>query len=352
MDAAAVAEQIAAAAARQTPLVLRGGGGKSFYGNPCAGEILDLSPLSGVLEYEPSELYVAAQAATPLAEVEKLLEENGQMLAFEPPHYSPAATVGGALACGLSGPRRPSAGALRDHVLGVCIMDGRGKILRFGGKVIKNVAGFDVSRLMAGALGVLGAAAEVVFRAAPRPEYEITAVSECTAAEAAAADHKMLAAGLPLSGGVWHKNRVWRRFSGGKKSLRRAVAEAGGDILSEDEHRKFWLSAREQTHEFFSGNEDLWRLAVPALAPFSAGDDFVEWHGAVRWRRGAAAAAKAAAAKAGGAAVLFRAKNAAACGRFPLPAAPLFRIYRNLKKAFDPEDILNRGRLYDFSGER
>lgn len=343
------AAKIAEAAANRAPLVLQGGGGKSFYGNPAAGEVLDLSALCGVREYEPSELYIAAGAATPLADIETLLAKHNQMLAFEPPHYSPRATIGGALACGLSGPRRPAAGALRDHILGAGIIDGRGKTLQFGGKVIKNVAGFDVSRLMAGALGVLGAITEVVFRTAPRPECEITATMECTAANAIAADADMLAAGLPLSGAAWHGGQVWRRFSGGEESLRRAVAECGGDVLDDEEQRDFWRAINEHRHPFFGDDENLWRLAVPAISPPQNGDDFIEWHGAVRWRRGDAAAAKSSAQKSGGAATLFRAQNPNANERFPLPAPPVFKIYRNLKKAFDPEDIFNRGRLYDFS---
>ncbi|MGI9296350.1 MAG: glycolate oxidase subunit GlcE [Gammaproteobacteria bacterium] len=348
--AAEIAARVASAAAAKTPLILQGGGGKMFYGNPPAGEILDLSPLSGVSEYEPSELFVAVAAATPLAEIESLLRQNGQMLAFEPPHFSPRATAGGALACGLSGPRRPAGGALRDHVLGATIIDGRGRRLVFGGKVIKNVAGFDVSRLQAGAMGVLGVAAEIVFRAAPLPECEITTVAECPASEAVAEDNRLLAAGLPLTGGAWCGGQCRRRFSGGEESLQRAAREAGGDIVSDEEHREFWRAVREHEHPFFAADGDLWRIAAPPTSPLSAGDEFVEWHGAIRWRRGGRAAAEESAKRAGGAATLFRAADPKCGGRFPPPPAPLLKIYRNLKKAFDPEDILNRGRLYDFGG--
>ena len=264
--------------------------------------------------------------------------------------FSPRATAGGALACGLSGPRRPSGGALRDHVLGVSILDGRGRRLVFGGKVIKNVAGFDVSRLMAGTLGVFGVVAEIVFRVAPLPECEITTSGESDAAEAVAEDNRLLAAGLPLTGGAWHGGRWRRRFSGGEKSLRRAARESGGDIVADAVHRSFWTEAREQTHDFFAGGEDLWRIAAPPLAPLSEGDAFIEWHGATRWRRGQRADAEAAAKRAGGAATLFRAADAKCGGRFPPPPPPLLKIYRNLKKVFDPADILNRGRLYDFGG--
>ena len=342
-----VAEKVAAAAATKTPLILRANGGRMFYGNPADGEVLDLSSLIGEMEYEPSELFVAVPAATELAEIELLLQKNGQMLAFEPPHFSATATAGGALACGLSGPRRPSSGALRDHILGVSVVCGRGRQMTFGGRVIKNVAGFDVSRLMAGALGVLGAATEVVFRTAAIPECEITTIAECDAADAIAADNIFLGKGLPLTGGVWCGGKCWRRFSGGEESLRRAVREAGGDILSAAEHRAFWRAVREHEHEFFSGGGDLWRIVAPPQSPLLAGDDFVEWHGAVRWRRGDEKSAMAAAKLAGGAATLFRADDAKR-GRFPPPPPALQKIYRELKRVFDPENILNRGRLYDF----
>ena len=345
-----IAARIAEAEAQKTPLILQGSGGKNFYGNPATGKLLDLSSLSGVLDYAPTELFIAAGAATPLAEVESMLAENGQMLAFEPPHFG-SATIGGALACGLSGPRRPAGGALRDHVLGIGLIDGRGQRLSFGGKVIKNVAGFDVSRLMAGALGVYGVISDVVFRVSPVPECETTTVSDCDADESITADNEMLAAGMPMTGSVWHDGRCWRRFSGGEQSLRRAVRECGGELLDDESHIKFWHTVREQTHSFFTDNsEDLWRIVSPATAP--AGDaDFIEWHGAARWRRCSRKDALLSAKQAGGAATLFRAADPETIDRFPPPPPPLMRICRNLKNALDPEDILNRGRLYDFSEE-
>ena len=343
-----IASRIASAAKERTPLILRGNGGKSFYGNPSAGEVLDLSSLRGILEYEPSELFVSAAAATPLSEIESLLRENGQMLAFEPPHFSSFATAGGAFACGLSGPRRPSAGALRDHILGIAIIDGRGRQLTFGGKVMKNVAGFDVSRMMAGAMGTLGVVAKIVFRASPIPECEATTVRECNAADAIAEDNRMLARGLPLTGGAWHNGKCWRRFSGGEKSLHRALQESGGDVLSQKEHADFWHSAREHRHPFFDGKENLWRIVASPSAPLFAEDEFVEWHGAIRWRRGTIESANAAANKIGGVATLFRAADPKQSKRFPLPPSVLQAVYKKLKNVFDPENILNRGRLYDF----
>ena len=342
-----LAANIAAAAANNTPLCLQGGGSKQFYGNPPHGELLDLSALDKIVAYEPSELYISAGAGAPLATIESMLADNGQMLAFEPPHFG-AATAGGALACGLSGPRRPAAGALRDHVLGVSIINGRGEILRFGGTVLKNVAGFDVSRLMAGALGTLGVITEVVFRVSPAPETELSTITECTAAEGLAATHRLLSAGVPIISAAWHGGLLWRRFAGGEASLRRALQEAGGEPQEPMAAADFWRSVREHTHDFFGGDDNLWRIAAPSLSPLAAGDDFIEWHGAVRWRRGDRDAALHSATQAGGAATLFRARSAQQKGRFPPLSGALAKIHRNLKQAFDPEDILNRGRLYDF----
>ncbi|MDM5147298.1 glycolate oxidase subunit GlcE [Candidatus Persebacteraceae bacterium Df01] len=342
-----IAERVTAAASTKQPLSLRCGGSKDFYGNPAMGETLDISSLSGVSSYEASELYITAGAATPLAEIETLLAENQQMLAFEPPHFGETATIGGTLACGFSGPRRPAAGALRDHVLGVGMINGAGEVLRFGGTVLKNVAGFDVSRLMAGSLGTLGIITDVTFRVTPKPEAELTTVMECDEMIAIDSTNRLLAQGSPITASVWHDNLLWRRFAGGTEAVQRAVSEVGGDI--EDKATAFWQSVREQTHPFFVGNNNLWRTMVPATMPVAAGDELIEWHGAVRWQRGSAKSAQEAAAKAGGSATLFRTTQSETTERFPPLAPPIAKIHRNLKKAFDPHDILNRGRMYDFS---
>src|SRR5579883_854597 len=174
IDSRSLREQIRAAAEARRPLRFRAGGSKDFYGGPLEGELLDVSGLSGVSEYEPTELVITAKAGTALVEIERVLSEHGQMLAFEPPRFEGRATLGGAVAAGLSGPRRAYCGAVRDFVLGVEMIDGRGELLRFGGKVIKNVAGFDVSRLMAGSLGTLGLITEVTLKTVPQPRAECT----------------------------------------------------------------------------------------------------------------------------------------------------------------------------------
>ena len=347
-----IAAQIAEAAAQQTPLILCGSGGKKFYGNPAIGTPLSMSPLSGVLEYNAEEGFIVVGAATSLATIESLLAKHAQMLAFEPPHFK-TATAGGAIACGLSGPRRPAAGALRDYILGLSLIDGHGRHMTFGGKIIKEEnADFNMSKLMAGAMGTFGAITEVIFRVVPRPEHEITLVKTAAANESIAADNEWFAAGLPLSGGVWHGGQCWRRLSGNEESLRRAIKTIGGDLLTTKEHVDFWHSVREQTHSFFAAPApDLWRIVAPPKAAAVAADELIEWHGAVRWRHGHRTSVLAAAKESGGAATLFRAADSASGGRFPIPAAPLLKIYHKLKKALDPADILNRGRLYDFGNE-
>ena len=163
-----VCERIREAGARKTPLRIRAGGSKDFYGRTLSGEVLDVSSYKGIVAYEPKELVLTVRAGTPLEEVESALAGERQMLPFEPPHFG-GGTIGGAVACGLSGPRRPYAGAVRDFVLGTRIVNGKGEDLSFGGRVIKNVAGYDVSRLMVGSLGTLGVITEISFKVLPAP---------------------------------------------------------------------------------------------------------------------------------------------------------------------------------------
>ena len=378
--------RIAEAFSRRTPLEIRGGGTKRFYGNPPTGEgreILETAGpgggggLSKILAYEPSELFVCALAGTPLAVVESALAERGQMLAFEPPHFGAGATLGGATAAGLSGPRRPFSGAVRDCILGVEMADGQGSLLRFGGRVIKNVAGFDLSRLSAGSLGTLGVLTELTFRAVPRPEAELTTALECDATTGIGLANRLLCEGLPLTGTAWHGGVLRLRISGATDAIGRAAKEAGGEILAEDSGRKFWDSIREQSHEFFAGTgpaepagstgpagggggggeENLWRVGCAPLSPVSAGSQLIEWRGSLRWFRGGRPEAERFARECGGHLTLFRAgENSAGAedseesggGRFPELSPAVFRLHRELKRVFDPADILNRGRMHHF----
>ncbi|MFZ5619412.1 MAG: glycolate oxidase subunit GlcE [Pseudomonadota bacterium] len=341
-----IRDRIRAAAAQSTPLVVRGGGSKDFLGRHTEGEVLDASALRGIVRYEPTELVITARAGTPLAEVEAALAERGQMLGFEPPHFGPAATLGGTIACGLSGPARPFRGAARDFVLGVKIVNGGGEILRFGGEVMKNVAGYDVSRLMCGAYGTLGALLEISLKVLPRPAAEAFLVLDLDDEDARGRMTGWQREPLPLAGLCYDGDRLHVRLSGAEQAVAAARRRVGGE--SDPAGADFWNRLREQRGGFFAGNGELWRLSVPPTTgalPLD-GKQLVDWGGALRWVKTTAPADTlfAAAAAAGGHAMRFRGAQDGAVFQ-PLPA-PLLALHRRLRQAFDPHGILNRGRLY------
>jgi glycolate oxidase FAD binding subunit len=344
-------ERIRAAVAKGGALCIRGSGSKDFYGEPSAGDVLDTRAYTGIVDYEPTELVLTARAGTPLAVVERTMAQAGQMLAFEPPHFGPDATLGGAIATGLGGPRRPYAGAARDVVLGVRIVDGRGDDLTFGGRVMKNVAGFDVSRLMTGALGTLGVIAEVSLKCLPLPRREATRRFRLPADEAIRRVNEWGGQPLPLSGTCYVQGELYVRWSGAAPAVETAIAKLGGDAV--DDGPAFWSSIREQTHPFFASGPSgasLWRLSVKSTAPYAdlSGEQLVEWGGALRWlvgARGDAARLRAWAQGHGGHATLFRGFDKAAGVFHPLPPAML-AVQRRLKAEFDPHGVLNRGRMY------
>ncbi|KON80282.1 glycolate oxidase subunit GlcE [Azoarcus sp. PA01] len=349
-------ERVRAAAATGTALQIRGGGTKTFYGRAPAGELFDVRGHAGIVSYEPTELVVTVRGGTPLAELEALLADRRQMLAFEPPHFGATATIGGCVAAGLSGPRRAAAGALRDFVLGVKILDGRGEVLTFGGQVMKNVAGYDVSRLIAGSLGTLGVILEVSLKVLPRPVAEATLSLAMSEAEAIARFNEWSGQPLPLSASAWSDGVLNVRLSGAEAAVRSALARLGGEVVAEDAADAFWAGLREQTADFFGdaaldeAGTSLWRLSVPSsAAPLKlAGQQLIEWGGALRWLRSTAGAdmIRERTAALGGHATLFR--GGARNGQVFHPlAAPLMTIHRRLKHAFDPAGIFNPGRLYD-----
>lgn len=329
-----------------TRLRIRGAGSKDFYGGMLAGEVLDVGTYRGIVAYEPTELYITAKCGTPLAEVEAALAEQGQMLAFEPPHFA-GATVGGCVAAGLSGPRRQQAGAVRDFVLGVKLIDGRGQVLDFGGQVMKNVAGYDVSRLLAGSLGTLGVLAEVTLKVLPKPVAERTLVFAMDEAAAIAKLNQWAGKPLPISASFWHDGKLWLRLSGARAAVEAACAKLGGTVVADGEAH--WQAVREQTHPAFAGTP-LWRLALPSTTPALTLDGLraIEWGGALRWYAGELEAVRGVAAKVGGHAVLYRAAESLRCleGAFAPLSPALLALHRRLKRAFDPQGILNPGRLY------
>jgi glycolate oxidase FAD binding subunit len=340
-------ERVREAAARKSALRIRGGGTKDFYGASVAGEIVEMSPYAGVVAYEPKELVLTVRAGTPLAEVERVLEAERQMLPFEPPHFGPGATIGGAVAAGLSGPRRPYAGAVRDFVLGARIVNGKGEDLSFGGRVIKNVAGYDVSRLMAGALGTLGVLTEISFKVLPRPVEETTLAFEMDEAEAIRQANTWAGQPLPISATAWQDGVLRVRLSGAPPALAAARARMGG---SESPDAAHWHALREHELPFFRA-ATLWRVSLPqAREPLELGArPLVEWGGGVRWVAGEqdALALRSTVERAGGHATLFRAADKSAGAFHPLKPA-ILKIHKRLKAAFDPAGILNPGRMYDF----
>jgi glycolate oxidase FAD binding subunit len=342
------AEQVRAAAASGGRLRPRGGGSKDFYGREPAGEVLDTRPYAGVVSYAPTELVITARAGTPLSELEATVAGAGQMLAFEPPHFGPGATLGGAVAAGLSGPRRAAAGALRDYVLGVTILDGRGEVLRFGGEVMKNVAGYDVARLVTGSLGTLGLILEVSLKVLPRPVAEATLAFELDAATALLRLNQWGGQPLPLSASAWQGGVLHVRLSGAAAAVEAARRRLGGEAVEEGAAVGLWPGLREHTAPFFRHAAPLWRLSLPSTAPaLPLGPQLVEWGGAQRWLVSDAPAEeiRRQAAAHGGHATLFRGGDRR--GEVFTPLAPaLLEIHRRLKRAFDPAGVFNPGRMY------
>lgn len=336
-------ERIRQAAARGTSLRLRGGGSKDFYGGPLTGEVLDVSGHTGVVAYEPSELYLTARAGTPLREIEALLAQHGQMVPFEPPHFGPHATLGGCVAAGLAGPRRASAGALRDFVLGVVMLDGRGQRLTFGGQVMKNVAGFDVSRLMCGAMGTLGLLLEMSIKVLPRPACELTLCLEMTAAQALTRFNQWGGEPLPISATSAQDGRVWVRLSGGEAGVAAAREVIGGEAVADG--AQHWAALREHTAPVFAGEAPLWRVSVPSDTPVFEDDRVVEWGGSLRWWRSDAPAdtLREPVARWGGHVTRFDGQMRETALATPSPE--IQKISQRLKAAFDPHGVFNRGRL-------
>lgn len=342
-------EQILTASAAGSAIRIQGGATKSWYGQPCEGEILHTRGYTGVIAYEPTELYITARAGTSLNEIENLLAQHGQMLAFEPPHYGATATLGGMVAAGLSGPRRATSGALRDFVLGVSLMNGRGEFLRFGGQVMKNVAGYDVSRLMAGSLGELGLLLDISLKVMPKPMHETSLAFAMSEVDALHALNTWAGQALPISASAFHAGRLTIRLSGSESALRLARKKMGGQAL--DNTQAFWTNLREHEHHFFTPEEGLalLRLSLPSSAPAlkMRSKILLEWGGAQRWiwTHEPLSVVREMVQRLGGHVTQFRYGDLNQSVFTPLDPA-LLKIHQQLKKAFDPAGIFNRGRLF------
>lgn len=368
------ADRVRDAASRGACLRVRGGGSKDHLGDTTRGELLDTLACQGIVAYEPSELVIRAHAGTPLAEVEAALAERGQHLAFEPPRFAfgthagrqgaGAATLGGVVASGLSGPGRVSRGAVRDHVLGCTLMNGRAEVMRFGGAVMKNVAGFDLSRLMAGSMGTLGLLLEVTLKVMPQPVVSATMRFEMPQAEALAQVNQWAAQPLPLDASAWWDGLLVLRLRGARAAVASAVQrlyrERRGELLAPPVADAFWLGMRDQSDEFFQRARQavaqagcqgvaLWRLSVPpTTAPLEVhGEQLIEWFGGQRWvcTPASAAAVHALAARVGGHAQAVWAAQ-------PMPwvdgaalSPVLLRLQQQVQRAFDPQGVFATGRL-------
>jgi glycolate oxidase FAD binding subunit len=340
-----ILDAVKSAIGKCSPLAIHGGNTKSFYGYPSRGDALDISGHSGVVEYDPGELVITCRAGSRLADIRSTLAENGQHLPFEPPAFGEAATIGGAVACGFSGPRRPWSGSLRDYLLGVTMVNGNGQLVRYGGQVMKNVAGYDISRLIAGSMGTLGILLEASFKVLPRPASELTLSFACDQDKAINRMNAWAGQPLPLSGASWWQGILQLRLSGAVSE----TARAAGLLQADDakENPIFWKDLREHNLNFFSQANELWRLSLPPSTPpiDLEGDCLLDWGGAQRWYQTSLPAQeiRKRAVSNGGYATLFR--GIADGARFqPMPPA-LERMQQKIKIAFDPNGLFNVGRM-------
>lgn len=346
-------EQVRQARTSGEKLNIIGGGTKSFMGrepNPQAST-LDMSGHTGIVDYHPVELLMTVRAGTPLSDIEAALAEHGQALHFEPPHFGPASTLGGTLACNLSGPARPWAGSVRDQVLGIRLLNGKGEHLRFGGEVMKNVAGYDVSRLQAGALGTLGAITEISLKVMSGPAASLTLVQDMAMDEALHYMNRRAAEPKPITAACWVDGKVYLRLSGAKTAVEATAEQWSGDVIEQGE--AFWRSVQDMQHEFFADKSaPLWRFSVGSTAtnPALNGDWFIDWAGAQRWYKGTAELSdmEPLARAAGGQVSLFRGGDRSGEVMHSQPNA-LKTIQQRMKASFDPDGIFNPGRLYSWT---
>lgn len=339
---------------RKKNLLIKAGNTKHFYGRNIQAETLSLADHTGIIEYEPSELYITARSGTSLLEIQQTIAEQNQILPCEPPNFGNTATLGGTIACGLSGPRRANAGSVRDCILGTDIINGKGEFLHFGGRVMKNVAGYDLSRLMCGALGTLGVLMSVTLRLSPKPEDEQTIVLTLDSNAAITLMNQWASTPMPISATFYDGKQLYIRLSSSTSAIEACKSKIGGEVL--DDGEKFWRSIQEQAHEFFAANNPLWRVSVPPNTKTLniPGENAMEWNGALRWYLSDAddSAIRTEAERVGGNATLFKASNIENGTEnetehvfHPLSDASM-KIHKNLKNVLDPAGILNPGKMF------
>ena len=343
-DSAALLEQVNQALQNATPLRIQGSNSKAFLGRIVAGEVLDTRTHRGIVSYDPTELVITVRCGTPLSELAEVLDDAQQMLPCEPPSFGEGATVGGMIACGLSGPRRPWSGSVRDFVLGTRVITGYGKHLRFGGEVMKNVAGYDLSRLMAGSYGALGVVTEVSLKVLPKPRQCLSISLDMDSDRALLRLAEWGQQPLPISAACHDGQRLHLRLEGGEGSVAAAHDRLGGERLDAN----YWGDLNEHRLSFFDEDQPLWRLSLPHNTPRLSlpGVQLIDWGGAQRWFKSEAQAAfiRKIVGEVGGHVTCY--SHGLIDSPFqPLPAA-LMRYQQNLKQQLDPRGIFNPGRLY------
>ncbi len=340
-------QQVLHASAEKQKLEIRGGNSKSFYGRQQRPEaqLLEVGGHTGVINYQPAELVLTVRTGTPLSEINALLEANHQVLPFEPPAFGSDATLGGTLACGLSGPSRPYEGSARDHILGLQLLNGKGQVLRFGGEVMKNVAGYDTSRLMVGAFGTLGVLLEASMKVLPAAATQHTLVHETTESEALTQIDRLRSRYLPVTAWCYAEGRAFTRLSGSKQNVAAVCKTLGGETLARADVR--WRELREHQLPFFNDPRPLWRLSLPSGTPpiDLSGRQLLDWGGCQRWLLSDADAPliQSKCREAGGHAELFR--DAGSIDVFQDLDASLIPLHQRIKASFDPDGLFNPGRI-------
>lgn len=345
-------KRVELAARNNTQIRPMGGGTKNFYGGPLQGEEVDMRQWAGIVEYEPTELVITVKPGTPLADLEAALAAQKQELAFEPPRLSAGGTIGGAIVSGLAGPARLSRGGVKDYVLGCTLLDGKGQLLHFGGVVMKNVAGYDVSRVIPGSMGTLGIATELSIKVMPVAPAEATLQFDMDVNQAISQSNNWLSKPLPISATFFENGKLTVRLRGASAAVQAALKNMGGQEMDKQQAQAFWTSVRDQQHEFFTREGDLWRMAVPPTTVDLAlhGHSVHEWGSGLRWFRANSSTTeeqiRAVAKRVGGHATLYRTANEAArVHAFQQPDAVMLKLQRRLKEQFDPAGVFSINRL-------